>query len=311
MSDQRLRMRRAASALALLVLSLGPAVGQTGEPSLCEYGPQSRASVNKVERQAGAKDWLRVERGNETMHAKSGCFLQPGDILRPDAGISAEIRMPDKTTRSVKFPDVLEIPAVAVTSSFQSLLDFTLGILGSDWQDARDMATAVVGDTRETIPSRYLIMPGVFDVGEQSIDTSHPLWLRWVGSIAPFSISIRGRDGADRTTHVLQITSERHAKLDLSGMAVGVSALEVKGANGVALALPLRLVAPGEVPPPQGATTNDASSQEYRSEAAIFLLRRAPSTWRLEAISRLLALASEDDDFFAQAIVGLENITRR
>lgn len=308
MSERRLGMRRAA-ALVILASFLGPTLGQACEPSLCEYGPESRASVNKVERQAGAKDWLRVERGNETVHAKSGCFLQPGDILRPDAGISAEIRMPDKTLHSVKFPEVLEIPEVAVTSGFQSLLDFTLGILGSDWHDARDMATAVVGETRETIPSRYLIVPGVFDVGEQSIDTSHPLWLRWVGSAAPFSMSIRGGTGG--TTRVLQTTGERHARLDLSGMAGGAFALEIKGANGVSLTLPLRLVSSGEVPPPQGATTSDASSQEYRVEAAIFLLRRAPSTWRLEAISRLLALAGEDNDFFAQAIVGLENITRK
>lgn len=220
--------------------------------------------------------------------------------------------MPDNTLHSVRFPDVVVIPQVVVTSSFQRIIDFTLGIVGADWQDVRDMATAIVGDSRDaTNPAQYLIMPGVHGLGEQSIDASHPLSIRWVGSTAPFSISIAKGNHDTGTIKLLETTSDRHATLAMSGMVADSYSLEIKGANGVFLRLPIRLVAASDVPALKGATTENSSSQEYRLEEAIFLLRGAPPAWRIEAISRLLTLASQDHDFFAQAIVGLENVTKK
>lgn len=315
--DRRFELRKGcgrfalgvAMAVAVALSCVQAALGQDEKPSLCECGPNTRASVIKVERQAGADTWLSVERGLDVQQAKAGCFLQPGDIVRPGAGVSAEINMPDNTVRPVKFPDVVEIPEVAVTGSFRRLMDFALDIIGKDWQETRDMAAAIVGDTREMIPSQYLIMPGVYAVGEQSIDPSHTLSIRWVGSTAPYSISMAKDDGG--AAKVLDVTDDRHANLTMSGVAPGVYTLEIKGANGISLELPVRLVAAKDVPLLEGATTDEPSSQEYRLEEALFLLRRAPPTWRVEAISRLLVLANENQDFFAQAIVGLENTTRK
>lgn len=298
-----------AMACALALSCVHVALGQEEKPAICQCGPDTRASVIKVERQADLDTWLSVERGLDAEPAKAGCFLQPGDIVRPGAGVSAEINMPDNTVRSVKFPEVLEVPQVVVTSSFQRLMDFTLGVIGQDWQETRDMAGAIIGETRETIPSQYLIMPGIYSVGEQSIDRSRPLSIRWVGSKAPYSISMANKGGD--AAQALGVTDDRHANLMLSSMAPGTYTLEIKGANGISLKLPVRLLAAEDIPLPEGTTTGEPSSQEYRLEQAVFLLRRAPSTWRLEAISRLLVLASENHDFFAQAIVGLENITRK
>ena len=310
---QGLRFTTLCAAGALVLTIIAPdraALAQDTASGFCDLTDKSRALVRKVERQQGAEPWLSVERGSDIQAVAAGCFLQSGDIVRPGAGMSAEIQMPDNSSQPVTFPAVIKIPEVAVPSEFGRLMAFFGEFIGQDWQSARDDAAAVIGDTRSGDPSTYLVMPGGHDIGHQSVDGSHPLYLRWAGSAPPYAVSILRLPDDTDTPEISVTTSELHTELDLSHLPAGEYSLNVKGRNRLELTLPFAVVKHADVPAFKSGAADLAASPEYRIEQAIFLLRRPDTSWRVEAISQLLALSAEGN-FFAKALVGVENTVKR
>ena len=153
-------------------------------------------------------------------------------------------------------------------------------------------------------------MPGGHGIGHQSVDGSHPLYLRWAGSAPPYAVSILRLPADTGTPEISVTTSELHTELDLSHLPAGEYSLSVKGRNRLALTLPFAIVEHADVPAFKSGATDVAAGPEHRIEQAIFLLRRPDTSWRVEAISQLLALSAEGN-FFAKAIVGVENTVKK
>ena len=196
-------------------------------------------------------------------------------------------------------------------SEFSRLLAFFGEFIGQDWQSARDHAAAVIGDTRSGDPSTFtFVMPGGHGIGHQSVDGSHALYLRWAGSAPPYAVSILRLPADTGTPEISVTTSELHTELDLSHLPAGEYSLSVKGRNRLALTLPFAIVEHADVPAFKSGATDVAAGPEHRIEQAIFLLRRPDTSWRVEAISQLLALSAEGN-FFAKAIVGVENTVKK
>ena len=125
----------------------------------------------------------------------------------------------------------------------------------------------------------------------QRVGLGRPLLLRWEGA-GPFAVTVR-----DKAEHeAVAATTGTSAELPLSGFVAGAGSLRIQGADGTSAtgiefvpgtALP---VIPGESDAPETARST-------------WLLLRASAAWRLEAMSRLLALAGQGDPV-AGAIVG-------
>lgn len=159
-------------------------------------------------------------------------------------------------------------------------------------------------DMRNILASGTIAMLGVAAPGEQTIVAGEPLLLRWEGGRPSFHL---GLAQAGSAAAVVGESAVRKAQLDLGSFAPGAYELTIFGAAGVPLKLPLRLVAATEVP---SAPDTDAISDPHGRALlqAVWLLTRGDPTWRLAALSRLYALASEND-LIAQSIVGVPDAT--
>jgi hypothetical protein len=170
----------------------------------------------------------------------------------------------------------------------------------ADASPARHMALAMIGAARSLDPTAEITLPGAIGTAPQAVEKGRPLLLRWNGGTPPFQIELAVAEGTQR--EVIE-TSERNQRLDLTLDPLGDNyTLTIAGRNDVRLSLPLRLVAATDVPVAPGIDA--APDQEARELVqAVWLLTRAPITWRLEALSRLELLARDHDNIVAQAIV--------
>lgn len=170
---------------------------------------------------------------------------------------------------------------------------------GVKLRQVRQAALATIGATRSLDPEAEITLPGAIGTAPQVVDNSRPLLLRWNRGAPPFHIELAERGIGHRVIE----TFERNARLDLSGYPRGAAyTLTIAGRNDVSLSLPLSLVAPGDVPLAPGIEA--AQDPEARDLVeAVWLLARAPVTWRLEALSRLESLAKDKNNIVAQAII--------
>jgi hypothetical protein len=165
-------------------------------------------------------------------------------------------------------------------------------------REARKIAFAAIGATRGLDPDAEITLPGAIGTAPQAVDISRLLLLRWNGGAPPFQIELAEASMRQRVVE----TSERNARLDLGAYPRGAYTLTFAAKNDVRLSLPLNLVAPVDVPLAPGIeAAQDPEARELVE--AVWLLARAPITWRLEALSRLELLAKDKDNIVAQAIV--------
>jgi hypothetical protein len=176
-----------------------------------------------------------------------------------------------------------------------------LDLAGPNLSKAQEMARAAIGATRSLDAAAEITLPGAIGTAPQTVDGSRPLIWRWNGGTPPFRIELAS---AGTTPHQVVETSERTQRLDLSSDPTGNGyTLTIVGTNDVRLTLPLHVVDATDVPVVPGieAAAQDPEARELVE--AVWLLTRAPMTWRLEALSRLEFLARDHDNIVAQAIV--------
>jgi hypothetical protein len=165
-------------------------------------------------------------------------------------------------------------------------------------REVRQAALATIGATRGPDPDAEVTFPGAIGTAPQAVDTSRLLQLRWNGGAPPFHIELAEAS----VGHRLIETSERDGRLDLRAYPLGAYILTIAGKKNVRLSLPLSLVAPADVPLAPGIdAVQDPEVRELVE--AVWLLTRAPITWRLEALSRLELLAKDKNNIVAQAII--------
>jgi hypothetical protein len=171
-----------------------------------------------------------------------------------------------------------------------------------DVREAREKAFASIGATRSLDPAAEITLPGAIGTVPQAVDRDRPLLLHWYGGAPPFRIELALVSAGGTRGPVIE-TSESNQRLKLSSDTLGGDyTLTIAGRNDARLSIPLRLVAATDVPVPPGIEAAD--NEEVRELVeAVWLLTRAPITWRLEALSRLDFLARDLNNRVAQAIV--------
>jgi hypothetical protein len=211
--------------------------------------------------------------------------------------------LPDRQVKIIDFNQPIVIPTLQPPSRFDRVLSVLRELAGIDGSDARNIALGTIGATR-SLDANFLpiTMPGMIGLGQQYVDVGRSLHMRWSGGAEPFRLELISAETKDRPLNQISTTSERYARVNLSQYPLGLYDLIIVGAEHIPLTLRLRLVTPSDVPSPQGV--DPLADEEARELVnAVWLLTRAPSPWRLEALSRLETLAREHDDIIAQVIL--------
>jgi hypothetical protein len=260
-------------------------------------GLQARIFALKAPNGQTANAYVKRE-GKPSCRAAQECFLNYGDMVIAGKKTTVSIKMADGTVKSV-CPE--HTRKVCWKSNNPNLIvALYRALFGPDVALARDVALATIGATRSLDPMAEITLPGAIGTAPQTIDGGRPLLLRWNGGAPPFQIEMAVTGGTP--VRMIQ-TSERNQRIDLSSDPLGDNyILTITGKNDVRLSLPLHPVTAAEVPLAPGIEA--AQHQEARELVeAVWLLTRAPITWRLEALSRLEVLARDHDNIVAQAIV--------
>jgi hypothetical protein len=275
------------------------------EDQLCSLTPGLQGRIEDITAAPGVRPAVNVERDGTLHEARVGCLLRAGDIVRPRPGTKVAVMLPNGEIRTIEFNQAMVIPQGPERSGAIGRLYTVLRELaGADVSEAREKALGTIGATRSAnAASPPIMMPGMLGLGQQYVENSRPLYVRWKGGVAPFRIEFSpARTSTAPTSAVLATTSERFARLDLSRYTAGDYALAITAADQRPLTLRVRITTPTEVP---SAPQMDPSADEEALELleAVWLLTQAPSQWRLEALSRLETLAREHDNLIAQVIL--------
>jgi hypothetical protein len=269
---------------------------------ICELFPGPQGRIAKITSDNTAAVEVVVRRGDRCRPAAVGCFLNPGDkvfVRPPDKTVTVTIKLPN--AKDAKVVDYMEIPEIQGHGFLdRPALALLLDLAGANLSKAQEIALAAIGATRSPDPTAEITLPGAVGTAPQAVDRGRPLLLRWYGGAPPFRIEWASAGG---TRHQVIETCERNQRFDLSSDPRGDDyTLTIAGSNDVRLTLPLRLVVATNVPVAPGIEV--AQDEETRELVeAVWLLTRAPITWRLEALSRLEFLARDHDNIVAQAIV--------
>jgi hypothetical protein len=250
--------------------------------------PQSKASV-------------AVDRGPWTFNVPKGCYLHGGDIVRAGPATSVKVLRPDGriVTGDFSHPLVMPVVRTGLSNEFWSLVQEWAG---GDLSGARARAqTPLVGATRGDEESPIVIR-GLFEVGMQRVVHSRPLEVQWEGGSFPFTIELEGPRGTALRPIRGSAPLERVFRVDFQSRPVGEYRLIITCCGGeVARFLDFLVVPATEVPAAPLSQINDQRARDLAQ--ALWLLTKAPSDWRLEALSRLALLAKDQHDPIAISIL--------
>jgi hypothetical protein len=277
------------------------------EYEVCSLAPGLQGRIEDMTAASGVRPTVHVEHGTQTREGWIGCLVRAGDIIRPGAGTSVTIKLPDRQVKTIDFDQPLVIGTPPSSTYVSRVSGVIIGLLrqfaGLDASGARQIALGTIGATRSSDDSPLAItMPGMIGLGQQYVDGSRRLRVRWIGGLHPFHIMLASVDPKAQSPAEVSTTSESYAYLELGHFPLGIYDLIIAGTNHAPLAIRLHLVSPSDVPSEVeiGALADEEARELVN---AVWLLTRAPSRWRLEALSRLEMLAVEHDDIVAQVIL--------
>jgi hypothetical protein len=276
------------------------------EDEICSLASDLQGRIQDIIADAGVPPTVNIERGGQPREARIGCLVRAGDIVRPRPGTRVFIMLRDGEVKTINFNEPMVIPpapALRPSGGIEHVLTVLRELAGADASEARKVALGTIGATRSPNGAYPPVtLPGLFGLGQQYVDGGRSLHVRWNGGAAPFRIDLVPAQTSDRAANATLTTSERFAQFDLSRHPAGNYDLTIAGTDIRPLTLRLHITTASEVPSAQAI---DPSADEEARELveAVWLLTRAPSRWRLEALSRLETLASEHDDVIAQVIL--------
>jgi len=301
--DQRILRLSIAGAATMFVSGLPYATAdpQKAEAEICSLAKGLQGRIEAiVPDDPAAHGTVYIQRGGQTREARIGCLLRANDVVRPGAGTKVSVKLPDRQEKIVDFNHPLVIPQIRSPNYLDRIVALLRDFSGADGSSARDIAVGTIGTTRSD--SSAITMPGMVGVGEQYLDGSQPLALRWDGGTSPFHVELMAAEPSAHSLNVRVAASDRLARVNLRRLSHGDYNLTIAGKDRVAFTLPLHLVGPSEVPPAPGI---DSAAGKHAKELvnAVWLLTCGGPEWRLEAISRLEMLATSQDDIVAQIIL--------
>jgi hypothetical protein len=211
--------------------------------------------------------------------------------------------LPDREIVTIDFDNPLRVLEVRPPGFYDRMISIIEQAIGTDISTAEKIAAiGTIGAVRSTgLGPPSLIMPGMIGVGPQYVDARRPLYLRWAGGVPPFKVSFLPVHEEANSQIQLPETSAHSAHLDLSKLQTGAYTLTIAGAGRTPFELRVNLAAPTDIPVPTMSTAGDQATRDLAE--AVWLLTRAESRWRLEALSRIEAQAMEHGSIVAYSIL--------
>ncbi len=288
--------------LSAAVLCAGRALAAPeSAEDICSMAPQSRALIISITPliTINRPGTVIVVRKNTTDRVLVGapCYLNGGDYVSVPAGAKAKLGFFDKQKPIELNPLENEVipdfePPGTVSEILRVMGSFFHTDTTQAWNQAHAEA-AVSRDLRSLLAGGPIRMPGLVELGPQTIPAGETLSLHWQGGKPPFRVVLG---------NITRETTERSAQLDLSSMQLGSYELSVAGAGGQALAMAVDIVAPEKMPAAPGI--GSVSDPEGRRLAqAVWMLTQAGPGWRVTALSGLYQLAAQGN-LVAMSIVG-------
>jgi hypothetical protein len=281
------------------------------EDDICALAVGLLGEIQSIEpEQPGIRPLGYVQRNEIMRQVQVGCFVKGGDVIRAGPGTVVHVELPDRRVTFVRFGDPLIIPQVASPTYTRKIIILLRELAGSNVETAREAAIGRIGATRS--PSDGLpqvTISALVGLGPQQVDISHALHIHWEGGIAPFNLKLVPEHANSTALKIDNLTS-RHAEIDLTRVHAGAFNLDISDKNNVPLTVKLNIVSSELVPAIQ-ELDGDADEESRELVAAVWLLTRAPTRWRLEALSRLDMLASTRGNLVAGSIINYRSSDRQ
>jgi hypothetical protein len=283
---------------------LGAADAQGSAAEICSLTPGLLGRIESIlPDQSDIRPTAYVKRGDSTGEARVGCFVQAGDLIRPGPGTTVRIKLPDRRITTAHFGDPIVIPALPPPSSLGRVITLLKELAGADGEIARQIVVGRIGATRSPDePDPPITIPSLVGLGPQSVDRTRLLGVQWQGGTSPYYVKLISKEAGEESSAAVPKVSERYVGIDLTRLPLGNYELMIAGQNSASLAVSVHLVAASEVPSAPGIDV-EADADAGELVAAVWLLTRAPTRWRLEALSQLELLARERDNVVSQSII--------
>jgi hypothetical protein len=260
--------------------------------------PPSKPSA-RVERHSasGSTETFDIAEGDG-----EGCYLREGDIVRAGLATDVTVIRTDGMTVTVGFGAPLTMPSIGGVRYSRILWSFIQEVAGGDLSEARNRIQTAIGAIRAGRELPILIR-GMIEVDLQRVDRSRPLDVQWEGGSFPFRIELEGRKGARSVPATQTADSERSARFDLASRPSGEYRLTITSGSGTVRRFLDFWAVPGSDVPVAPVLDRIDGQRARELAQAIWLLTKAPSQWRLNALSLLAILAKDHDDPIAKSIL--------
>jgi hypothetical protein len=281
----------------------------TARREFCSVFPGPLGRIVGFSAQPPSKPSARIERHSANgstvtfdIAEGEGCYLREGDIVRAGLATDVTVIRTDGMTVTVGFGESLTMPSIGGVGFSRIFWSFIQEVAGGDLSEARNRIPTAIGAIRAGRELPILIR-GMIEVEPQRVDRSRPLDVQWEGGSFPFRIQLESRKGARSVPAMQTADSERSARFDLASRPPGEYRLTITSGSGTVRRFLDFSAVPGSDVPVAPMLDRFDGQRAREIAQAIWLLTKAPSQWRLNAISLLAILAKDHDDPIAKSIL--------